>query len=198
MHPPNVIIVHGTFGSPEGNWFPWMKAALESRGIETQVPCFPTPEGQSFEAWEKVFHAARGDLFPAETILVGHSLGPAFLLRLAEKAEVPFRAIYCVSPFVDFLGDTAFDTLNADFVQHDFDWPHVRQGAQRFVCYAGDNDPYVPLSLAQKVADNLKTPLRIIKGGGHLNAETGWLTFPALLEEISDHISNAIQTGPLS
>ncbi len=51
----NVIIIHGTGGSPKGNWFPWLKEILENEGCKVFIPRFPTPENQSLESWFRVF-----------------------------------------------------------------------------------------------------------------------------------------------
>ena len=37
------IIIHGTEGYPEENWFPWLKSELEIIGYQTFVPQFPSP-----------------------------------------------------------------------------------------------------------------------------------------------------------
>ena len=49
-------------------------------------------------------------------------------------------------------------------------------------CFAGDNDPYVPLSYTQEIADALSTELKVIPNGGHLNTAAGMQQFPLLLE----------------
>ena len=36
-----VVIIHGANGSPEENWFPWLKKELETKGIEVIIPQFP-------------------------------------------------------------------------------------------------------------------------------------------------------------
>lgn len=38
----NYIIVHGSFGSPFGNWFPWLRKEIESRNLLCYTPDFPT------------------------------------------------------------------------------------------------------------------------------------------------------------
>lgn len=39
----NVIIIHGAYGNPEENWFPWLKKELEKLDCRVFVPKFPTP-----------------------------------------------------------------------------------------------------------------------------------------------------------
>ena len=50
----NAIIIHGTYGNPDENWFPWLKIELEKIGYQVYVPTFPTPENQNLEAWLKI------------------------------------------------------------------------------------------------------------------------------------------------
>ena len=36
----NYIIIHGSFGSKDGNWFPWLKKELEQKEKQVVVPHF--------------------------------------------------------------------------------------------------------------------------------------------------------------
>ncbi|MER2520696.1 MAG: alpha/beta fold hydrolase [Bdellovibrionales bacterium] len=183
--PTTIFVVHGTCGSASGNWFPWLKSEMERKGCRVIVPQFPTPEGQSFAAWRGVFRDSLGDCDPANTILIGHSIGAPFVMRMAEEAEQPYRAMILVCPFAKTLGIAQFDTLNASFVEHDFDWSQVRKGASMRVCFAADDDPYVPLALSQDVAAKMDATLIVIPKGGHLNADSGYTSFPPLLNTLA-------------
>ncbi len=186
--PLHFLIIHGTFGSPEGNWFPWLKSELEARGHHVVLPRFPTPENQNYVAWCGVAHAASEGLDPARTVLVGHSMGTSFSFRLAEETTVPYKAIFAVAPFIDKTGLPEYDPLIATFVEHDFDWDRVRTNAGHIHLFAGDNDPYVSLALTQRVEDALGTPVTYIANGGHLNADAGYTSFPLLLESILENL----------
>jgi len=50
----NIFIFHGVNGSPEENWFPWLKGKLEADGHKVFVPQFPTPKNQTLDNWLKV------------------------------------------------------------------------------------------------------------------------------------------------
>ena len=180
-----VIVLHGARGGPDTNWFPWLHAELERVGIEVLRPRFPTPEGQSLEAWLEAYDHAVALLARASTVLVGHSLGATMALRLVEKATEPFSGLFLAAGFIGALGLPDYDSINASFFSSPFDWEGIGQrrgGACG--CWAGDDDPYVPLSRSQELADHLGTPLEVVPGGGHLNGETGFTTFPQVRDAI--------------
>ena len=179
----NYLIVHGTYGYPEENWFPWLKNKL-SANANVVVPKFPTPEGQTLASWLTIADAAIKNWTPDSTVLIGHSAGAVLVLRMAEKAKKPFRAVYPVCPFAQPLNLPQFDPLLSSFVEPPFDWQAVQRGAKTITCFAGDDDPYVPLGYSDKVARPAGAALIVIKKGGHLNEAAGYLEFPRLLEEI--------------
>jgi serine hydrolase len=185
-----VIVLHGTHGAPDTNWFPWLHAVLNAEGIEVLRPRFPTPQGQSLEAWLNTYDLAVKSLPLAPTILVGHSLGAAFALRLIERAAQPVDGLFLAAGFIGALGLSDYDTLNHSFFAGPFDWAGIRERKGSVGrCWAGDNDPYVPLSRSQEVADCLKIPLETVPGGGHLNSETAFNAFPQLRDAIVERAS---------
>jgi predicted alpha/beta hydrolase family esterase len=67
-----VIIIHGTGGNPDNNWFPWLKDKLITLSQNVIVPSFPTIKGQSLNAWQRAFKEQVGPMEP-NMILIGHS-----------------------------------------------------------------------------------------------------------------------------
>jgi uncharacterized protein len=155
-----VIVLHGAQGGPDTNWFPWLHAALEAEGIEVLRPRLPTPQGQSLEAWLGTYDSAIEPLPSLPTILVGHSLGAAFALRLVERAIKPIAGLFLAAGFVGALGLPDYDTINHSFFADPFNWAGIRERKGHVCrCWAGGDDPYVPLSRSQSVADHLEAPL---------------------------------------
>jgi predicted alpha/beta hydrolase family esterase len=179
----NIIIVHGAFGSPEENWFPWLKGELEKLGHAVHVPRFPTPENQTLDKWLEAFQNYRQYL-DEDTILVGHSLGPAFILNLLERLDRPIRAAFLVAGFTGRLGLEEFDPINRTFCERNFNWEKIKQNCKSFFVFSSDNDPYVPLEKGKELAENLGAELTVVEGAGHFNEKAGYKEFPLLLEKI--------------
>lgn len=178
-----IIIIHGTRGNPNTNWFPWLKQELIALDYEVMVPSFPTPEGQSLMSWKQAFHKQIGSLAP-NMILVGHSLGAGFILNLLEGSSHPIAAAYLVCGFIGKLGLPEYDLLNESFVCRRFNWSQITKNIGHAYVFNSDNDPYVPLSKGKELAEKLQTSLTVIHGAKHINEEAGHKTFPLLLQKI--------------
>ncbi|MBU0907835.1 MAG: alpha/beta hydrolase [Nanoarchaeota archaeon] len=183
----NVIIVHGTGGSPEGNWFPWLKSELEKLNCKVFVPKFPTPENQSIDSWLDVFKDYQRYL-DKDAIVVGHSLGPLFLLGVLEKLKEPIKAAFFVAGFTGYLDRSEFDVLNMSFVTQRFDWYKIKANCKKFYVINSRDDPYVSIVEGQEIARNLDAELDVLEDAGHINAESGYTSFPLLLEKIKKEL----------
>ncbi len=177
-----VFIFHGTAGSPEGNWFPWLKSELDALGCRVTVPRFPTPQGHSLEAWLEILNNYKRQI-NEDTILIGHSLGGLFLLRVLERLSHPVAAAYFVAapvgvkPILYYNSDEKFSGFS-------FNWQEIKKKAGNFFVYHSDDDPYVSFGNGEELARRLGVKLTFIPSAGHLNAERGYTKFDRLLMDI--------------
>ena len=127
------LLIHGSFGSPQGNWFPELKDKLEALGQRVIVPSFPVedwdevtengpkvpPSHQSLTAWLKVVTDALAAVPPHEPLcVVAHSLGCLFLLHAVQHHRLTLDSAIFVSPFLHPLEKAwQFDHVNASFIK---------------------------------------------------------------------------------
>lgn len=179
----NFFIIHGIYGHPKENWFPWLKKELENIGYEVIVPKFPTPIDQTRESWLRIISKYEKKM-NNETVLIGHSLGAAFILDYIEQTNKKIKAAFLVAGYHKLINNE-FDELNKTFVGRKFDWNKIKQNCGKFFVIASDNDPYIPLEINKELARFVNAELKIIHNGGHLNKKAGFDMFPELLDLIS-------------
>lgn len=184
------ICVHGAGGHPCIHWFPWLRDRLEQFEVSVIVPWFPTPEGQHLDTWLSVFDSEVGALESTD-ILIGHSVGACFLLHVLERSQCQVHAAHLVSAFHTALPDAEINSLVRSFVYEPFNWQRIKENTRQLALYHGENDPYVPLTIAEELAQHLTIPLVRFKSGGHLNTESGHTEFDALLQAlIASEVTN--------
>jgi uncharacterized protein len=175
----HALIIHGAYGNPHINWFPWAKHELRQRGYTVDVPQLPTPDGQNLDHWLQITQPLMSQLDDG-AVLIGHSIGATFLLSCLEK--LPIKAVshtVLVGGFISNLPDEQLNKINTTFYSKEFDWDTLKQ--HNIIQMHSDNDPFVPLECAQQLADRLEVPLQIIPGAGHFNASSGYTQLPQLL-----------------
>jgi predicted alpha/beta hydrolase family esterase len=167
------VILHGTDGNPEENWFPWLKARFEGEGYQVWVPELPENHTPNRELWDDRILGSR-DM--SDTIIVGHSSGAVEVLNLLMNPRCPqIRLGVMVSAWPSgepvaangVIWDPGqFDNL---FPPDGFDPLIIGAKADKLAFLHGVNDPYCPLEATQKLADELGAHLTAIPDGGHLS-----------------------------
>jgi len=176
----NAFIFHGTAGSPEGNWFPWLKIKLEDRGIVTTVPRFPTPIGESLNAWFKELNA-QDEKISNNSLMIGHSKGGMFLLKVLEQLKEPIDTAIFVSAPIGIKPILYYDEDKL-FSNFEFNWDKIRGKAKHFIVFHSDNDPYVSIENGIQLAKELGINMTFIPQAGHINAESGFTEFPQIID----------------
>ena len=84
---------------------------------------------------------------------------------------------------------TAIDEIAA-FFPPPLDIDAVRHEADGTVLIAGDDDPYLPEGIAAAYGLPLKIATTVLPGGGHINVESGYGEWPAMLDWCNrDHLA---------
>lgn len=206
-----VVILHGTQGSPEGNWFRWLETELLGRGFEVWLPTLPFAEQPSARQWLDYVHQNCPFELDGDTVLIGHSSGGVLALLLAQENKMKLNAVVAVSVFHD---NSLKWSANDHLFDVPFDWEKIPEGVQNrqpgqsdeaairqgeasvntwddkpnILCIHSDDDPYVPLEQARYVAENIRAELLVVPGQGHFNLEKSdaYCDFPALLNILDD------------
>ena len=174
----NYFIVHGSFGSPFGNWFSWLHDFIETEGKEVYVPHFPTGVGyQNYDNWSKLLKNYLDlGLINENTTIIGHSIAPVFISKFLTENKVKVKKLIFVCGFNNYLGinkeyDADNDSMYFENLQD------VKQYADEIICFYSDNDPYVKYEVEKDFADKVATEQIVIPNGGYINSEAGYDTF---------------------
>lgn len=174
-------IIHGWGADSTSNWFPWLAGKLREQDWIVEVPDFPNTMSPQLEEWLEYF---KDVAMRKPTTLIGHSLGVPFILRLLENTDnQQYKAAYLVSGYDRSLGIPEID----NFTDKPFDWKKIHSNCKKFIVINSDNDPYIPLEIAESLASNLKTKLVVEHNGDHLNApviQDNAYAYPRLLKLI--------------
>ena len=177
----NYLILHGSFGSPEGNWFPWLKKKLESKHYKVDVPKMPIGIGkQTYANWARELDKLN---INNNTTIIAHSIAPSFVCKyLVEKKQKVQKLIF-VCGFNNYFGITnEYDTVNREMFMDNLE--EIKKYCSDIICFYSDNDPYVKFETEKNFADTIATKQYIIKNGGHLNSESGYTEFTEILKVI--------------
>ncbi len=161
-----------------------MKQELEQKGYKVFIPQFPSPPvvPAKISEWFDVLRSYE-QYINGGTVLIGHSLGGKFALRVLEKLEHQIKAVCFVGTPIGIPPIANNERDNA-FTDNDFNWNEIKQKAKHFVVFQSDNDPYVGLDNGKELAKKLGVELTFVPNAGHFNKKAGYLKFEKLRDMV--------------
>ena len=185
----NALILHGTDGNSQQNWFPWLKSELEKDHWQVWVPDLPHAEKPNSQIYNQHIFNNNWN-FNQNSIIIGHSSGAVALLGLLQQLppNIKIDTCYLIGSFKNDLGWEAL----SDLFLNPFDFPTIKTKAKHFIFIHSDNDPYCPLDHAKFLATQLNGKLIIKKNQQHFSINSGgpkYSKFPFLLKLIQNQSS---------
>jgi len=182
----NCIIVHGcpSDSSEEktkeyaGHWMPWIKKELTVRGIETNIPFMPRPWLPDYTAFKRVF-----EKYPvtANTILIGHSCGSAFLVRWLGETKREIYKLLLVAPWKETKYSDIYRKRFYGYTVNEDVKLHVKE----IVMFTADNEDAIGKNALKTFHSSLGGKIIQCKGMGHYCLEDMRSeAFPDLLKEV--------------
>lgn len=181
------VILHGTNGSPQDCWLPWLKKQLESRGYEVLCPLLPdnhTPNRYTYETFLK----NTGWDF-ADNIIIGHSSGSTTALNLLMSDWFPkAKATILVGTFlnenllrgVDWYVPGQFKDLFLD----SYDPETLKHKSEKLYFVHGDDDPYCDINDAKELCSKVGGTFIEVPNGHHLGSSSGFYELPMLFDQL--------------
>ena len=153
----NCFIIHGSFGNPFINWFPFLRKELEKNNLEVYTPDFPIGVGiQNYDNWSKLLKVyLDAGLINEKTIIFAHSIAPVFICKFLIENKVNVKRLVFVCGFNNYLGiNEDYDNVNESMYIDNLS--DVKNYCNDIVCFYSDNDPYVKFEVEKSFADAQK------------------------------------------
>lgn len=181
----NVIIVHGANsseedarkGKPENkrHWMPWLKKTLEKDDIDVSNKLYPKDWNPNYKDWKKEFEKNKID---ENSVLVGHSVGCAFLLRWVGEKKKKVGKLILIAPAVipsekwPFLNDLLNFEINRD----------IRDFVKKITVFFSNNDSKEILKSVKVISELFSiAPINLLNRGHFTLEDMKKEEFPELL-----------------
>lgn len=166
-----IYLIHGWDGTPDSDWFPWVKQQLSAQGYYVNTPEMPETAAPTIEKWVGKLEEIVIDLND-EMILIGHSIGCQTILRFLEKQpeSVKVGPIIFVAPWFTLQGlDTKEEEIAKPWIETPIDFAKVLRHTNSITTIFSLDDPVVPTENIKMFEEKLDAQTLIFENKRHFN-----------------------------
>jgi hypothetical protein len=188
----NILILHGSFGNPEKNWYRYLGLKAEAKGYKVNIPQLEHIDKLNVD---KTFEfLLKSGFIDSDTTIIGHSSGAAYILGILQRLpkNLAIRKAILVAGFVDDnLTRKLFKSVPkihyAKLFPKKWDWNKIKSSCREFIIVYSDNDPYVQMRHAKTLHRRLSGKLVLFPGAFHFSVNNGgerFKSFPEIVKFI--------------
>lgn len=183
-------IFHGWSGSPDNGFKPWIKNELEKVGYMVESPQMPDTDTPKIETWLPFVQNLIQNP-DEETILIGHSMGGAVVLRYLETLPegIQIKKAVLVAPVVDAIKDMGEEekSIAKPWLETPLNFEKIKRSAKEIIGFFSDNDKYIPLESEKILREQCGAKTFIEHQKGHYSNSDGTTEVPSILQTILEN-----------
>lgn len=185
-----VGIIHGYAGSSAIHWQTWLSKKCNRFGIETYYPKMPEIYSPKLEDWLGAINKEIQKI-DEHTALIGHSLGCPTILHFLKQPKIKkIGKVILVSPSSKIRVQKKLPSIIPFFEGlEDYVLCDLRHKIVSSHIFASDNDEWVDVSIAKKLASALGSEFHLLHNAGHISVSSGYHKF----QEVFDLLANSKQ-----
>jgi len=173
-------VLHGWEGSGPDHWQTWLVAHLREAGRDVRYPTLADPDVPMLDEWLAAMRDTIADLPSDGFDVVAHSIAAvAWLHHVVDTGTSPRPArVVLVAP----PSPTTTVPEIAAFFPPPLDIDAVRHAADGTVLVGSDDDPWCPEGITAAYGLPLKIATTVLPAAGHINTDSGYGAWPAMLD----------------
>lgn len=178
----NALIIHGTWGNGNGNWFPWLVNHLTLSGVDAVSPTLPDAKLPRYEERMRFLSEKYSKYTRPSSIVIGHSSGAGTALHIAQENKIDQLVLVAPVLYVDSAYKpvlvSAFDQQTGDalddlYNKHTIDWEKIKKNVRKITVVFGENDPYLPKEMKPFAEKNFGVEnVHVVPGKAHFSLGT--------------------------
>ena len=192
---PRAYIVHRWDGSPEGDWYQWLRRELKNIGWQADVLVMPNPADPTIETWVDCLKNTIKNS-DQEVYLVGHSIGAQAVLRFVEHlpAHTQLGGLLLVAPWLTLnnLETPEVEEIARPWLDTPIHFDKVKQHTHNIAAIFSDDDYFVPAE-NQKLFKKLTSNIMVENARGHFSEEDEVTALPGALHQLMHMAKSAIK-----
>lgn len=171
------IIIHGWDQRPDQEWLPWLAEELAKKGWVVELPAMPNSPMPKLSEWMDKLMSLNPD---ADTVLIGHSLANALILKYMEHENIKLKGVFLVAVWDYQLPDLLEE--HGTFFKDGFNYQAIKENNISITIFQSTDDPYLDFDKGRQLAEKVGATFIGVENAGHFGEKSGYKKFPDLLK----------------